>query len=230
MMSAQADFFGVDVGAGYWHANFGGTVIADVTLADELHLDTSNSTFVFVAFEHPVPLVPNIKLAHTRLKDSGAGRLARDFTFNGQAFTTNQAVSSTIDLSHTDATLYYEIIDIGMDLDVGLTGRFFQGEMLVNTTLEDIDAFLPMIYGRARLGMPFTGSWISGDINYTGFGGNSVADYRVSLGWETENFLLPELGVEGGYRSFSIDAQADNLDIKADTKIDGWFFNLTGHF
>ena len=46
MMSAQADFFGVDVGAGYWNANFGGTVIADVTLADELHLDTSNSTFV----------------------------------------------------------------------------------------------------------------------------------------------------------------------------------------
>jgi outer membrane protein len=229
-MSAHADFLGVYAGAGYWNANFGGTVISGVSVEDELKLDTSSSTYVYVAFEHPVPFVPNIKLAHTTLKDSADGQLARSFTYAGQTFTTSQAVSTTIDLTHTDATLYYEILDLGMDLDLGITGRFFQGEVALNGAKEDINAFLPMLYGRAKIGLPFTGTWVGGDVNYVGYGGNNVADYRVSVGWETENFLFPEFGVEGGYRSFSIDAQADDLDVNVDTKIDGVFVNLTGHF
>ncbi|MFT6038757.1 MAG: hypothetical protein ACI9TP_001549, partial [Candidatus Azotimanducaceae bacterium] len=72
--------------------------------------------------------------------------------------------------------------------------------------------------------------YFGGDINYASYGGNQIADYAVKVGWETENFILPEFGIEAGYRSFSIDADADDLDVNVDTQVDGVFLNLTGHF
>jgi outer membrane protein len=228
--SARADFVGLYAGAGYWNANFSGDVIAGVSVEDDLKIDSSNSSYVYLAFEHPVPLIPNIKLAHTTLKDSGTGALSQAFTFNGDVYTVNETVTSEIDLTHTDVTLYYELLDLGMDLDVGITGRYFQGEVAVNNTREDLNVLLPMLYGHAKFGLPFTGTYFGGDINYASYSGNQIADYAVKVGWETENFILPEFGIEAGYRSFSIDADADDLDVNVDTQVDGVFLNLTGHF
>jgi len=228
--SARADFLGLYAGVGYWNVNFSGDVIAGVSVADDLKIGNSNSSYVYLAFEHPVPLVPNIKLARTTLKDSGTGSLSQSFIFNGDAYTVNETVTSEIDLTHTDVTLYYELLDLGMDLDVGITGRYFQGEVAVDNTREDLNVVLPMLYGHAKFGLPFTGTYFGGDINYASYGGNQIADYAVKVGWDIENFILPELGIEAGYRSFSIDADADDLDVNVDTQVDGVFLNLTGHF
>ena len=227
---ARADFLGVYAGAGYWNASFSGDVIAGVSVEDELNIDRSNSRYVYIAFEHPIPLVPNIKLAHTTLKDSGVGTLAQGITFNGEVFTASQAISSEINLTHTDVTLYYELLDIGMDFDVGITGRYFQGDVAVNSSREGLNVLVPMLYGHAKFGLPLTGAYFSGDINYANYSGNQIADYVIALGWETESFILPEIGIEAGYRSFSIDAGADDLDVNVDTQVDGVFINLKAHF
>jgi outer membrane protein len=228
--SARADFLGVYTGVGYWNANFSGDVIAGVSVEDELNIEGGNSSYAYIAFEHPIPLIPNIKLAHTTLKDSGVGALAQSFTFNGEVFSAGQAVASEIDLTHTDVTLYYELLDIGMDLDIGITGRYFQGEVAVNSTRENLNALIPMLYGHAKFGLPLTGAYFGGDINYANFSGHQIADYAIAVGWETENFILPEIGIEAGYRSFSVDAGVDDLDVAVDTQVDGIFLNLTGHF
>jgi outer membrane protein len=227
---ARADFLGVYTGAGYWNASFSGDVIAGISVENELNLDRDNGTYVYIAFEHPIPLVPNIKLAHTTLKESAVGTLAQNFTFNSEVFSANQAIASEIDLTHTDVTLYYELVDIGMDLDVGITGRYFQGEVAVNSTREDLNVLVPMLYGHAKFGLPLTDAYFGGDLNYANYSGNQIADYAITVGWETENFILPEIGIEAGYRSFSIDAGADDLDVAVDTQIDGIFVNLAAHF
>ena len=227
---ARADFLGVYAGAGYWDANFSGDVITGVSVENDLNLDRSGSSYIYFAFEHPVPFVPNIKLAHTSLKDSGVGTLSQSFVFNGDTYSVNETVASEIDLTHTDVTLYYEVVDLGMDIDLGVTGRYFQGEVAVNSTREDFNVLLPMLYGHAKFGLPFTGTYVGGDLNYTSFSGLQVADYAVKIGWETENFILPEVGVELGYRSFSVDADVDDFDVRVDTQIDGLFLNFTGHF
>jgi len=229
-VSAQADFLWVYAGAGYWNTNYSGSLIANVSVEDELNIRSGSSSYLYVAFEHPLPLVPNIKVARTGIQDNGNGTLARDFTFGGTTYSSSEPVVTDIELTNTDVTLYYEVVDLGMDLDIGLTGRFFQGGVSLNGTRQDINGFLPMIYGRARFGLPFTGTWVGGDINYMGFSGNQIADYAVRVGWETENLILPEIGIEGGYRRFSLDANADDLDVNIDTQVDGFFVNLTGHF
>ena len=55
-------------------------------------------------------------------------------------------------------------------------------------------------------------------------------DYAVKVGWEIENFILPEFGVEAGFRRFAIDAGDDDLDFVIDMDVEGVFFNITGHF
>ena len=132
-----------------------------------------------------------------------------------------------MDLSHTDLTLYYELIDVGMDLDLGLTARYLEGEVELNNVRESAEVLLPMIYLRGKFNLPFTGTYIGGQVNAASYSGDSILDGDVKVGWQTENFIFPEFGVEAGYRQFSIDADESVL---IDLEMDGVFVNLTAHF
>ncbi|MCB1646277.1 MAG: TIGR04219 family outer membrane beta-barrel protein, partial [Pseudomonadales bacterium] len=130
--SAYADFIGIYAGAGYWNADFSGNVIDGVSVDSDLNIDSDAGNYIYAAFEHPIPFVPNIRLARTGISDTGTGTLNSSFVFNGTTFTVDQTVRTEIDLTHTDLTLYYELIDTGMDVDLGLTARYLQGEVSVD--------------------------------------------------------------------------------------------------
>lgn len=225
--TAQADFVGIFAGVGTWRSDFSGDIISNVSLERDLNLSGSNSNHFYAAFEHPIPVIPNIRVARTGIDDSGAGTLSGTFTFAGQTFTTSQAVTTTLDLTHTDVTLYYELVDVGFDLDLGITARIFDGEVVVNTAREDLEGTLPMLYARAKVGLPFTGTYLNASINTIG---SRHSDYTLAVGWETENFILPEFGVEAGYRNLSVDLDESDVDVVVDSKLDGVFINLTAHF
>jgi len=227
--TASADVAGVYFGAGSWYQGFGGNVIADVSL-DDLQVAGESGSHLYVALEHPVPLIPNIRVAWTEIKDSGTGTLQSSFVYAGQTFNTSQVVDTRIDLTHTDVTLYYEIIDVGMDLDLGLTARLVSGDITMDTATEAVDVVVPMAYGHIKVGLPFTGVFVNGEINAMSYSGITVSDYAVALGWETKTAFLPKVGVEGGYRRFGVDASAAEVDVAVDMAVDGFFVNLTAHF
>lgn len=227
---AQADFIGLYAGAGYWRGDFGGDVIDDVSIDGDLDISKDSSNYLYVAFEHPVPLLPNIKVARTTVQDSGVGNLNKTFNFEGTNFTVGQQVTTEIDLTHNDFTFYYEVIDIGMDLDIGVTARQMDGEVAINATKQDVDVVLPMLYLAGRLDLPFTGTYLGAQANGISYSGNSLMDYSLAVGWQTENFIFPEFGIEGGYRSFSLKADEDDADVDIDMDIDGVFVNLVFHF
>ena len=228
--TAQADFLGLYVGAGYWNAGFDGDVVADVDLDDELSLDGDAGNSFYVRFEHPTPVLPNIRLARTDIKDSGTGTLSTNFTFIGQTFAPSQTVATDLDLTHTDVTLYYELVDIGFDLDLGVTGRWLDGKVAIGPAEEDVEGLLPMLYAHAKFGLPFTGMYLGAEGNVISYSGNRVLDYALKVGWETENFILPEFGIEAGYRRFGLEGDASDIDVGVDVAVDGVFINLTGHF
>jgi len=227
---AKADVVGIYGGVGYWRANFSGDVISNVDVEDELGISGDNSLDLWVGIEHPIPLLPNIRLERTPLKDSGSGTVKRDFDYQGQTFTVNEQVTTDVDLTHTDATFYYEILDTGMDLDVGLTGRWFGGEVQVNDAREDLNILLPMLYVRGKFYLPFSGLYIGAKANGISYKSSRATDFALKLGWETDSFIFPEFGVEGGYRRFNIRADEDDADIDVDVDMDGVFVNLTAHF
>lgn len=228
--TASADYIGLYAGLGYWGQDFGGDVISKVSAANELGVGGSGGSYIYVAFEHPIPLLPNIRIARTAIDDTGSGTLTSNFTYEGQTFTSGQHVTSEINLTNTDVTLYYEVIDVGMDLDLGITGRFEKGEVAVNSARRGVSVGLPMGYARARFNLPFTGTYLDGNVNFISWSGNQVADYALAVGWQTHTTVLPDVGVELGYRRFSVDVSQSDADVNVDMAVKGVFLNLTTHF
>ncbi|MBD3648277.1 MAG: TIGR04219 family outer membrane beta-barrel protein [Pseudomonadales bacterium] len=227
---ARADVLGAYVGVGYWNSSFGGDVVADVDVEDELDISSDNGAQIYAGIEHPIPVLPNIRVARTNIEDSGTGTLSSTFVYQGETFTATQTVATSVDLTHTDLTLYYEIIDIGMDVDVGLTARWLDGEVALDQAQEEVKGVLPMVYVRGKFYLPMSGLYVGGDINAVSYSESSVSDYSLRVGWETESFLFPEFGIEGGYRRFNIDADAEDTDVDVNLDMDGFFINLTAHF
>jgi outer membrane protein len=224
--SASADFLGIRVGVGIWNGNVGGD-ISDLSL-DSFNVQDDTGINIYAGFEHPIPLLPNIKIGRTNIKDSGSASLSTSFEFGGTVFTAGERLNTSIDLTHTDVTLYYEIVDVGMDLDVGLTGRYMDGQVAVNGVRQDIDAVLPMVFARAKVGLPFSGVYVGAEVNALSFRGDSVSDYAAKIGWETDSFIFPEFGVEAGYRKLIVDGGSDLVALDAD--FDGIFLNLTARW
>jgi outer membrane protein len=225
--AAQADSFGFFVGGGYWDANFSGNVITSVDIESELDIESAGSTYIYAHLEHPLPFIPNLRVARTNIDQSGTGVLTSNFNYEGTGFSAGQSVASSVDLSHTDLTLYYELIDIGMDVDLGITARYLEGEVSINNVRESAEVILPMIYVRGKFNLPFTGTYIGGQVNAASFSGDRIIDGDLKVGWQTENFIFPEFGVEAGYRQFSVDADES---VFIDLEMDGAFVNITAHF
>ncbi|TQV67684.1 TIGR04219 family outer membrane beta-barrel protein [Exilibacterium tricleocarpae] len=232
---AQADtILGVYAGVGIWQADYGGDTGVDSIDLDELGLDDEDNNFFYVALEHPVPLLPNIKLQNTNVESEASATLTRDFTLDDVTFTATDSVVTDLDLSHTDVVLYYEILDNWVTLDLGMTLRAFDGEASVrseNTDRSetvDLDAVLPMAYAKAQFDLPFTGFSVGADANIITYDGNTLSDASAKVAYAYES-LVVDVGFELGYRRMAL--SLDDLDdLEADITLDGPYAAITLHF
>jgi outer membrane protein len=139
-------------------------------------------------------------------------------------------VRSTMDLTHTDATLYYEILDNWVTLDVGITGRAFDNGVEITdvatgvTGKLDIDYVIPLIYAQARFDLPFSGLSLGVEANGVSYDDDTLYDVKVNLGYE----FAFGLGIEAGYRAFDLDY--DDNDQYADVTIDGAYAGFVWDF
>ena len=236
----QADTIGFEVGASAWNQNYEGTVQSgpdslDIEKTLGLEDETNNSFYVLI--EHPIPLIPNVMLTRTEMDIKETVTIDDGFIFDGTPFPSGTSVTTESDLSHTDLTLYYELLDNWVSLDLGITVRQFdegitlKGEVpigpsiLTLTASEDIDDTLPMLYVAAKFDLPLTGLYVGGDVNALAYDGDSLLDYKINIGYETSFGL----GAEVGFRSFDLDYE-DSRDEKADATIDGGYATIFYHF
>ena len=226
--------FGIYAGGGVWSTDVDGsfTFVGDggndtVDLSDDLGLEGDNNSVFYIALEHPIPVIPNIKLQRSEMMTESTATLTRDIDFDDISYPVGEVVHSTIDLSHTDATLYYEILDNWVSLDVGLTIRLFDGEVDISSESDptltdtiDLDAPIPMLYGKAQFNLPFSGFSVAAELNTLGI----VSDLLLKAAYESPY----RFGVEAGYRVFSIGLDdVDDLDTSID--VDGVYMGLTLH-
>lgn len=227
----QADtLLGVYAGFGSWESSFEGSAgKPSINLSDLGAKDQKNS-FYYVALEHPIPLIPNIRLAHTELSSEQQSLITQGFTLNGTSFIAGENISSEINLTHTDATLYYELLDNWVSLDVGLTARQFDGYISAASATKnkkvDIDKPLPMLYGKAQFDLPFSGLSVGIEGNYVSYQDFKVTDYSAKVSYLFDSVL--DIGAEAGYRNFSF--TADDSKVKADLELKGPYMALIAHF
>ncbi|HFD31528.1 MAG TPA: TIGR04219 family outer membrane beta-barrel protein [Gammaproteobacteria bacterium] len=226
-----ATVLGIKAGAGTWSHDPSGNITASVNgagtsadLKDDLQLGKKSEGYVYVAIEHPVPLVPNIKFVSTKLSSSGSGTVTTDFDFNGTTYTASTAVTSSLKLDQTDTILYYEILDNDLvSLDIGLNAKMIDGNATVNTDSASFSATIPMLYAAAEIGLP-AGFAVSAEISNISAGANMISDISTKVTYTTD-FML---GVEAGIRTQNYNIDVDS--VKASMKFTGLFLGVFFNF
>ncbi len=234
--SAHADtIFGLHGSAHIWQPELAGTIGQDASAFDfstEFNGEKGESTSVLVAIEHPIPLLPNVQLRVTPLTWSGSsesatGSLGGIINFSGE-------VDAQVDLTSLDGTVYYELLDNWVSLDLGLTARQLDGFVSARersglSDQLDIDQILPMAYGHARFDLPFSGLAAGLRGNVISFEGNNLTDLEAYLHLEVDLIPLVDIGVQGGVRRLSLQIE-DIDDWQSDATLEGAYIALTGHF
>ncbi|WP_144821982.1 TIGR04219 family outer membrane beta-barrel protein [Marinobacter piscensis] len=218
---AQADILGLGASVSYWDSDLSGNVAKDsnsVDVDDELRLDNDGNANAGLYLEHPVPLLPNVALSYTKIQQSGRGQLSQQYDGVDPG-----TVYSELDLEQLDLTLYYEVLDNWVNLDLGLTVRDFSGELRMqsrtNSTQSsrtEADAVLPLGYISARFDLPFTGASVGAGGNFISYSGDSMRDFNVY-----GQYRISVLQLRAGYRQIAVDYE-DGDDV-FDVKLDGPF-------
>ena len=226
---------GVYAGAQGWDMGTSGGFADQQTLTDFNFDSESNGSF-YVALEHPIPLVPNIKLINTTLDTSGSTVLSTSFTFDDELFVANNRISNAIDMTMTDFILYYEIFDNDLvSFDLGINGKYVDGTLLVSDTQTNqfaeqaFSGVVPMAYSRIAVGLPFTGLGAYAEGSYLSLDDSEVSDFQVAITYSFIESLALDLTLQVGYRDLTV--ELDDLDdTYSNLSFDGAFAGIEFHF
>jgi len=224
---ARADLAGVKAGVGTWNYDVSGSVRyqgTDADIENGFRISDNNEAFFWLAIEHPVPGLPNLKLMHTRLSTDGSGTVNSSFTFGNSTYNVGNDVTSELTLNQTDVILYYELLDTQVHFDLGLNFKVFDGTAKVRSTAAganeqvDFTGVLPMVYASLSVKLPFTGLSVGVEGSTASYSGNTLSDVMAKVSYVTK----AKVGFEVGYRRMNL--KLDDLDsFNSDITIDGPF-------
>ena len=234
--AVQADIIGVRVSGGAFDYEVSGTIRDDASAANTIDVKTilgfedKQETHGYVYIEHPVPVIPNVRLGITNITLAGTGNTGAGFTYNGQVFAGGQPITSSFDFSHQEVALYYEILDNIVSVDVGLNVKLFDGDISLASgavsATSKFDGTVPMLYAGVAISLPLTGLSIEGDLSTISAGDAAFTDYLVRVKYTTD-FML---GVEVGLRSITLDYEDTGANEYADVTVEGPYAAVSLNF
>jgi len=242
-----ADMLGGEISLGvYSHSPSGSAsytepltgVGTSADLEDTLYWSDAEDIMFKAYFEHPLPFIPNARIAFSNLSHEGQGEVT-DFTWGGIDIPLQGDIASSLDLKMYDLTLYYELLDNWVEVDAGLTLRYLEGNIAANTlatfsslsttvTSEstDFDTFIPMLYGKTRLNIPNTDISLQLEANAISYDESTFYDYELSARYT----LALGLGLEGGYKSIHIESEDLTDGLQADVDFSGFYASVVWDF
>ncbi len=235
--AVYADTLGIRAGANYWNYDISGTAryktrnaANDIDVNRELGYDDGSSFFYYLTLEHPLPMLPNVRLSYTNIDEDANGRLSKTVVFGNTTFLVNEDVSSQVELKQTDITLYYSVLDNVINLDLGLNAKYIDSTASITGSLSgtedtDISGWVPLGYAGVGIDLPLTGLGVSADGSYVKYDGSSFYDFSVRASYTTPW----RLGVDIGYRKIKLDLD-DFDDSFANVEFDGPYAGAYLHF
>lgn len=213
---AQADFIGLKGDISYW--NIDGESNIDRKHLNDQDLDRKGTVQASVAFEHPIPVIPNVKLKYTQLD-----------TETESNNTVEELAKTEINLDHTDLILYYEILDNIVKADIGVGATRLNGDVKQFGTSVDIDEYSPIIYAEVGAKLPFTGLSAKAEATYTNVNDVKITDAQAEFQYDFVKSIALDLGAKVGYRVLNIELNdLDKRDMKFNFK--GPYIGLNAHF
>jgi len=231
----RADFVGLQIGTSSWTPDYSGSFAldgsasgTDIDIEDDLGFDDESHSSLWIKIEHPVPVLPNIRIVSSDLDASASNTLTRDIIYDDETFSASTDVDTRFDMSNTEFTLYYELLDNWINLDAGMSVRRYDGVSRIRTSTssaeEDLDFTVPLLYLDARIDLPFTGFFVDSTLNSISVDDSSITETMVGVGYESDFGLGGRLG----YRSLDLEFDEDDLDV--DLEFEGTYLNLFYHF
>lgn len=222
--------FGIYAGAGTWQSEYSGDIGMPAASTTDLGIGDNNNNFYYIALEHPIPIFPNIKVQQNDISSKQSSLIENNFSIGDTNFPSGSSITSDFDLSYTDATLYYELLDNWLALDLGVTLRQYSGYLEAKSASSsektDIDIPAPLAYGRVQFDLPLTGFFAGIEGNYIRYDGNDLADYSAKIGYSFDSAL--DLGIEAGYRTLMLNI--DDEDVHTNVDIKGPYAAAIFHF
>ncbi len=227
--SAMADFARVEAGAGAWlQTPKGGLTYRDggangAYVSDEKE---SADAYAWILIKHPVPMIPNLRVEYTNIKDEGVA--------SGRFENFNLGVASTAfsyDMKQYDVIPYYNILDntFWATLDLGLDIKFVRTSYTAAPNgvfggySGNMDFVLPLLYARTRAQIPTTDIGVEADIKYLSYGKSTMYDARAKLDYTFSVSPIIQPAIEVGYRVQKMDVDESQLDEKLDIKFAGFY-------
>ncbi len=208
----------ITLGADYWSYNIDGTVryqssdpADDIDANRDLGYNDGNLGSYYVQLEHPLPLLPNVRLSRTDVSESAAGHLNRSVVFGGQSYLVGEDVTSAVQFDQTDVVLYYRLLNLAASLDLGIDARYIDSKVRLDgnvsgTETATASGWIPMLYAHAGIDLPLTGCALDADGSFAGYQGNRLYELNLRASYVTAQHV----GAELGYRR--IDLKLDDFD------------------
>ena len=238
-----ASTFAFEIGAQgyYWFPSLDGNVKVDkagiigstIDFEKDLGIEDENYPSVEVLLgsgRH------HLSLAYTSIHYSGYNTPSRPITFNGQTYNTTDTIDSSIEYRTFDLHYQYDFLNLenvlaGFSLGAVLQVKHLDGEVGLKTTTgnvidekEDFTLPIPMIGLNLHMGM--LADILEARLRGTaiGYAGNTIYELMADISWTP----LPFLDIHGGYKTFVIDINED--DVIFDHDMSGPFVALTVSF
>ncbi len=241
----------LELGVGAWtptlggHLNFtGGDAAGTEVEFDDMEYEKDNGKYMYMDFNHFVPVLPNIRIEKTDYKIVGE---AENIPLKVFGFLVNSDADLTIDMDQTDIIIYWSLPFVStatggvFDINMGLDAKKYDGTILlerkilgVSTTVEEaeIDQTLPLIYLNFILDIPFTPIKLDATTKFVSYDGAKISDNSFKLSYKLPfSNALVDVNLDVGYRIQNItipDSLVDDLDLDMDTK--GAFYGVSVKF
>ena len=227
-LTVHADTLSIAVGGGVWNAAPSGsfkkiTDPAEVNVKDDLFWSDESQGYLFATLEHPIPIIPNVKLLATKIDQSGSGDTT--FIFDDIPYTGN--VTNDFSIQTVDLIAYYEVLDNVVSLDIGLNIRNLNVDYTITgtnaitgtpiTNTDSMNETIPMLYALVG-GSPIPDLIISGELSYISYSGSTISDFIAKVAYTTNFFV----GFEAGYRKQKYEFD-DVSETDARLEFDGLF-------
>lgn len=195
----HADKLSFEIGANAWHTK----QEIKAKGADKNKTKSEFNGGLYVELEHFVPFVPNIRAEYLQNK-------------NDIRHSKNRS-----DTSYADITLYYQLLDNWINLDLGLSARKMDAEFKGNGAKSKADSTLGALYSRIQFDLPASGLAFGASIAHdTGVSSSrGLQDYQAYLRYQG----MSGFGMNAGYRVQRYKLKYDHSVGKNTINLDGVF-------
>jgi outer membrane protein len=237
---AIAGLVDIEVGAGTWNPTLSGDIAygatgTDIDLKDDLDLEADSNSYMYLRFDHFIPIVPNLRVEMQNYSASGSGAVTGQFG----DLTLTGATETDITLNQQDIILYWGIpglnaLTLGiLDLEVGLDIKQIEGEVTLTTATgtetADFNTPIPLGYAAVLVDIPVIPVGLEVSVKQLGSVVNeSKAKVDVTLPLPIP---LLEIALEAGVKQQTIeitDDLVDNLNVTIENS--GMFFGANVKF